>query len=116
MDAAKVGTVDKKLNPNFQNEKIINDNKQHLMTILDAIIYCPKQEIPLRANDESDTSRNRGNFLEQLELIAKYDNNVTRRMKVLPDNAKLLSPDIENDLLQSLTSVLLDHMLFLLMK
>ena len=59
------------------------------MTILDAIIYCPKQEIPLRANDESDTSRNRANFL--LELIAKYDNNVTRRMKVLPDNAKLLS-------------------------
>ena len=97
----KVGTVDKQLNP--------NDNKQHLMTILDTIIYCAKQEIPLRANDESDTSRNRGNFLKLLELIAKYDNNVTRRMKALPDNAKMLSPDIQNDLLQSLTSVLLDH-------
>ena len=57
------------------------------MTILDAIIYRPKQEIPLRANDESDTSRNRGNFLELFELIAKYDNNVTRRMKVLPGHA-----------------------------
>ena len=32
-----------------------------------------------------------------------------RRMKALPDNAKMLSPDIQNDLLQSLTSVLLDH-------
>ena len=113
----KVGTVDKQLNPNFQNEMFIKDNKQHLMTILDAIIYCAKQEIPLRANDEPDTSRNRGNFLELLELIAKYDNNVTRRMKALPDNAKMLSPDnakmlspdIQNDLLQSLTSVLLDH-------
>ena len=30
-------------------------------------------------------------------------------MKALPYNAKMLSPDIQNDLLQSLTSVLLDH-------
>ena len=43
----KGGTVDKQLNPNFQNEKFINDNKQHLMTILDAIIHWAKQEIPL---------------------------------------------------------------------
>ena len=89
----KIGTVGKQLNPNFQNEKFINDNKQHLMTILDAIIYCAKHEIPLQANDESETSRNRGNFLEPLELIAKYDNNVTRRMKALPKNAKMVSPD-----------------------
>ena len=53
----KIRTVDKQLDPNFQNEKFINDNREHLMTILDAIIYCAKQEIPLRANDESDTSR-----------------------------------------------------------
>ena len=41
--------------------------------------------------------------------MGKYDSDVTKRIKNLPKNAKMLSPDIQNDLLASLTSVLLDH-------
>lgn len=105
----KVGTVDQQLDPHFQNEKFVNDNRQHLMTIIDVILFCAKQEIPLRADDESDVSRNKGNFLELLDFLAKYDDNVMRRMKTLPNNAKMRSPEIQNDLLQSTTSVLLSH-------
>ena len=71
-------TDDKQLDSNFQNEKFINNNREHLMTNLDPIIYCAKQEIPLPANDESGPSRNRGNYLELLELIARYDSDVAR--------------------------------------
>ncbi|KAI6646225.1 Zinc finger MYM-type protein 1-like [Oopsacas minuta] len=104
-----IGTVDKQLDPNFRNEKFIDDNRKHLMTVLDIITFCVKQDIPLRGDDESDQSLNKGNFLEILELLGKYDSNVTKRIESLPGNAKMLSPDIQNDLLTSLASVLLDY-------
>ena len=48
----KIGTIDKQLDPNFRNEKFINDNRKHLMTVLEVITFCAKQEIPLRGDDE----------------------------------------------------------------
>ena len=95
----KIGTVDKQLDPNFRNEKFIDDNRKHLMTVLDVIVFCAKQEIPLRGDDESDQSLNKGNFLEMIEFLGKYDSNVTKRIESLPGNAKMLSPDIQNDCL-----------------
>ena len=44
-----------------------------------------------------------------IEFLGKYDSNVTKRIENLPRNAKMLSPNIQNDLLSSLTSVLLEH-------
>ena len=101
----KIGTIDKQLNPNFRKEKLINDNRKHLMTVLDVITLCAKQEIPLRGDDELNQSLNNGNFLEMIEFLGKYD----KRIKNLPGNAKMLSPDNQNDLLASLTSVLLNR-------
>ena len=97
------------MDPNFRNERFIDDIRKHLMTVLDVIIYCDTQEIPLRGDDDSNQSLNKGNFLEMLEFLGKYDSNVTKRIENLPGNAKMTSPDIQNDLLASLASVLLEH-------
>ncbi|KAI6647421.1 Zinc finger MYM-type protein 1-like [Oopsacas minuta] len=48
-----IGTVDKQLDPNFRNEKFIDDNRKHLMTVLDIITFCAEQDIPVRGDDES---------------------------------------------------------------
>ena len=40
----KVGTIDKLLDPNFRNEKFINDNRKHLMTFLDVIVFVPNKK------------------------------------------------------------------------
>jgi len=37
----KAGKIDQQLDPNFRDETLINDNKKHLMTILDALL-CKK--------------------------------------------------------------------------
>ena len=94
----KIGTVDKQLDPNFRNEKFIDDNRKHLMTVLDVCLRA-KQEIPLRGDDESDQSLNKGNFLEMIEFLGKYDSSVTKGIESLPGNTKMLSPDIQNDCL-----------------
>ena len=59
-------------------------------SVLDVISFCAKQEIPLR-DDESNQSLNKGNFLEMIEFLGKYDSNVTNRIENLPGNAKMLS-------------------------
>ena len=109
----EIGTVDKQLDPNFRNENFVDDNRKHLMTssliVFDVIVFCARQEIPLRGDDESDQSLNKGNFFEMIEFLGKYDSNVTKRIEILPRNAKMLSPDIQNDLLTSLALVLLEH-------
>ena len=94
----EIGTVDKQLDPNFRNEKFIDDNRKHLMTVLDVCLRA-KQEIPLRGDDESDQSLNKGNFLEMIEFLGKYDSSVTKGIESLPGNTKMLSPDIQNDCL-----------------
>ena len=66
-------------------------------------IYC----VLLRGDDETDLSMNQGNFLELLNLLSKYDPQIKARIDSLPRNAKMLSAEIQNDLLSAATSVLL---------
>ena len=97
----KAGRIDQQLDPNFRDETLINDNKTHLMTVLDVLLFCAQQEIPLRGDDESIDSLNRGNFLELFSLLSHYNPNIKERLDRLPENAKMLSPDIQNDLLEA---------------
>ena len=60
---------------------------------------CSHQEIALRGHREGEASRNRGNFLEILNLIAIHDPVINERLKNGPKNAKYTSPDIQNTLI-----------------
>ena len=102
------GRVDQQLDPEFQDDKKVHSNKEHLFTVLDIVLFLAKQEIPLRGNDESSNSLNRGNFLELFDFISKYDENVAKRLNKLPENAKMMHHDIQNDLLQAAVLELLD--------
>ena len=60
---------------------------------------CSLQEIALRGHRESQTSLNRRNFLEILELVANHDPGVRHRLADGPRNATYTSADIQNELL-----------------
>jgi len=54
------------------NQKIA-DNREILKVVIDVLVYyIAGQNIPLRGHDESCSSMNKGNFLELLQLLAKY--------------------------------------------
>jgi len=64
------------------------------------------KKIPFRGHDESETSRNRGNYIELAYFLAEFD----EKMQTHLESAtvfKGLSPDIENDLIHSVGSVIL---------
>uniref|UniRef100_A0A8C2VHM3 Zinc finger MYM-type containing 1 n=1 Tax=Chinchilla lanigera TaxID=34839 RepID=A0A8C2VHM3_CHILA len=51
--------------------KQIEDQKKYLKLIVENILFLGKQCLPLRGNDHSVSSVNKGNFLELLEIRAK---------------------------------------------
>ena len=66
---------------------------------LDVAGYLIAQAHAFRGHDESDSSLNRGNFLEMIDWHKKRNDEVRLAFEELcPLNAQMLSPDIQKDL------------------
>lgn len=60
---------------------LIAQNKHYLKTVVDVLLLCARQNIPLRGHDESELSSNRGNFIEILHNIASHDDVIQERLQ-----------------------------------
>ena len=83
----------------------IAENQHYIKTIAEILLLCSRQEIGIRGHRESSESMNRGNFLELLHLVAKHDSVVQQRFSNSPKNAIYTSPDIQNDLIHIMASM-----------
>ena len=84
-----------------QTSQQVTDNKLHLKTSIKTIKWLACQSYAFRGHDERPNSRNQGNFLELIKLIASYNNNVDNVvLENAPQNAKYISPDIQKDILR----------------
>ena len=75
-------------------------------TCLNASIECTKfllrQGLSFRGHDESDTSNNRGNYLELLQFHADHDEKIKDVvLDKAPGNLKVIAPSIQKDLVRS---------------
>ncbi|KAI5351367.1 hypothetical protein L3X38_004258 [Prunus dulcis] len=73
-----------------------------LTAALDCVRFLLKQGLLFRGNDESDTSNNKGNYVELLQFLADHDEKV--KAVVLEHalgNLKLIAPTIQKDLVNS---------------
>ncbi|CAI9112692.1 OLC1v1013168C1 [Oldenlandia corymbosa var. corymbosa] len=58
------------------------------------------QGVPFRGHDESQDSKNRGNFIELVKFIAKYNKDVAKViLHNAPQNAQYTSPIIQKEIL-----------------
>ncbi|WVZ91399.1 hypothetical protein U9M48_037579 [Paspalum notatum var. saurae] len=83
-----------------QTDEDIRKNRLRLGTSIDAVRWLAFQACPFRGHDESAHSKNQGNFLEMVNLLASYDENV--KAVVLgnaPGNAKYTSATIQQEIL-----------------
>ncbi|XP_045807663.1 zinc finger MYM-type protein 1-like [Trifolium pratense] len=62
-------------------EQQILSNRLRLKTTIDAVRWLTFQACPFRGHDESLTSRNRGNFLEMIKILADYNKDVKEVQK-----------------------------------
>lgn len=76
----------------------VSENRHYLKTIADILRLTCTQNISQRGHNEKDSSFNRGNFLEILNLVAKHDKIVYSRLNG-PGNAKYTHSSVQNAIL-----------------
>ena len=83
----------------------IEKNRHYLKIIAEILLLCGRQDVALRGHHESQSSSNRGNFLEILKIVAKHDKIVEGRMVSGPRNATYTSAGIQNSILKILGDI-----------
>ena len=91
-----------------RNRQIYN-NRHYLKSVAETLLLTGRLEIALRGHDESESSLNKGNFLEIFSIIAKHDPIVQERIDKGPKNATYLSPDIQNSILKIMGKMIRDR-------
>ena len=87
--------------------KEIECNRKILERLLDIVLYLAKQNLPFRGHNESANSENKGNFLELVNLLAKYDVALATHLSSGKRNQLYLSSHIQNDFIQSIGECIL---------
>uniref|UniRef100_H3B3X7 DUF4371 domain-containing protein n=1 Tax=Latimeria chalumnae TaxID=7897 RepID=H3B3X7_LATCH len=84
---------------------IVQENREYARKITDLLLYLSRQGLTLRGSNETETSENRGNFLELCSLFAKYDEQFEQKLH----GTNLTSHEIQNELLYIAADLVLKH-------
>nr|GFA92050.1 hypothetical protein [Tanacetum cinerariifolium] len=93
-----------------QNAELIFNNRVRLKASIDIVRWLTFQACAFRGHDETRKSKNRGNFIEMLKLLASY--NVELAKVVLenaPFNSKYTSGDIQKEILSIIANKVRKH-------
>ena len=90
---------------NVQSSEEIKKTRLRLKATIDSVQWLTLQGCALRGRDESVMSKNRGNLIEMISLMAKLNveiNDIV--LEKAPGNAKYTSPMIQKDILHILAT------------
>ena len=89
-------------------------NQHILQQIIEAVLLCGEQEIPLRGHCEQDINYidesrqrpfNQGNFIAIIKVFAKHDEILRNRFLTGSRSAQYLSPEFQNDIIGSVSEL-----------
>lgn len=85
---------------NFRQENII-ENRNHLHFLFKATLYLSKQGLAFRGHDESEQSKNKGNFIEILEMFASNE----IKLRLQARYGHYTSPVYQNDFISIIATL-----------
>ncbi|XP_076348002.1 zinc finger MYM-type protein 1-like [Tachypleus tridentatus] len=85
--------------------KTVEESQHYIRAMIDALLYTACQNKAQRGHREGSQSDNRGNFLELLDMISRYDEIVKNKLSG-PDNAKYMHHDIKSELLDIIAGMI----------
>ena len=101
------GTVCDQLNSS--RARVVQENRRYLKSICQVAVLCARQDISLRLHRKHEGSSNKGNFLEILDIVASESSSLKQRMEAAPQNAKNISKQTQNELLQAAAEVVVEQ-------
>ena len=87
----------------------ISERREYLERILAVTCFLGKQGIAFRGHDETDESHNKGNFLECMALLTKFDPFLQRY--TAPSNTTYLSSDSQNEMIECCSQELTENII-----
>ena len=89
------------------NEEV-DSNRAIMERLIDIVCFLARQEQAFRGHDEQEDSLNRGNYLEQIKLLAKYDGKLDSHLRSA-GAFKGTSNRIQNDIAECVGEVMLEN-------
>ena len=93
-----------KMRARKEEERI--ENRHIVETIFDIVQHLAKQNSTCRGHDESTDSKNKGNFLEELEFVSKYHAPLRKWMDTHPQNVTYFSHMSKNEMISMLSNLI----------
>lgn len=87
-----------------QHNEQVTRNREIVKRLIDAVCFLAKQELPFRGHNESDTSINKGNYLELLSVLKNYDPLLEAHFNT-STVFRGTSATIQNDLIRAVSEV-----------
>ncbi|KAH8026349.1 hypothetical protein HPB51_020333 [Rhipicephalus microplus] len=85
----------------------VQENRLYIARVADILRFTAVQGISQRGHDESARSENKGNFVELLNLFAKYDDIIGKKLNGGAANAKYVHHSIQDQILEILSHITL---------
>lgn len=85
----------------------VDRNRDIFFRLIDITCFLAKQELPFRAHNETESSLNKGNFIETVELLAKYDGLLENHLHNYSNAFTGLSNRTQNELISSIATLML---------
>ena len=89
---------------NKQRDVTKEEYLARLNTSIDATRFLLHQGLAFRGHDESEKSKNKGNFRELVQLLAKQNE---KTKKIILRNAQMVSPAIQKDIANCFAEVII---------
>ena len=89
------------------HEKEVQLNRKNLATIISATFFLAKQGLPFRGHDENDKTKNNGNFLELLNLLA--EDNIELKKHMETSNYKYICHHSQNQIISLISQQIKSH-------
>uniref|UniRef100_A0A7N0UVT2 TTF-type domain-containing protein n=1 Tax=Kalanchoe fedtschenkoi TaxID=63787 RepID=A0A7N0UVT2_KALFE len=82
-----------------RSDKAICKYRTRLLASIDCVRFLLFQSLSFRGHDESESSSNKGNFLELLKFLADHNESIDNVvLQNAPGNLKLIAPNIQKDI------------------
>ncbi|XP_062147717.1 uncharacterized protein LOC133856675 [Alnus glutinosa] len=92
-----------------QTSQETENNRLRLKTSVDSVQWLAFQARAFRGHDERSDSKNQGNFIELIKLLATYNDDVSGLvLENAPKNAKYTSPKIQKEILHIIANKVRD--------
>ena len=95
------------------HNKKVKDNLEVLKYVIKVLFFLGTHDLPLRGDNEGDLSVNKGVFLDMLDLLAEDSPLLKAHLNnTLGSTSKLTSPEIQNEILDSVLQVFRRQVIF----